>query len=260
VKRTKSMLPYAAIAGVIALTSFNTSAGAVTYTTTTCPLCVDGPVSAKADFTLGNGTVAVTLTDLLANPTSAGQLVSGIKFDVSGANGSGSLARTVSNNLVTTIDIGNDTFSSPVTDPLTRWKASETGITITLTTLSGGNPDRLIIGPPDGSNKYTNANNSVSGDNPNVVGSPTFTITIPGVKDTSTLSSIIFLFGTTPRYGDGICTSCGTNAGDPPPVPTPIPAALWLFGSVLAGTVGVGKWRRRQKKAARPALRPIELT
>ncbi len=254
------MLPNAAIAGAIALIWFNTSAGAVTYTTTTCPLCVDGAVNAKADFTLGNGTVAVTLTDLLANPKSAGQLVSGIKFDVSGASGSGSLSRTVSNSFVTTVDIGNDTFSAPVTDPLTRWKASETGITITLTTLSGGNPDRLIIGPPNGSNKYTNANNSISGDNPNVVGSPIFTITIPGVKDTSTLNNIVFLFGTTPRYGDGTCTNCGTNAGDPPPVPTPIPAALWLFGSVLAGTVGVGKWRRRQKKAAGPSQRPIELT
>src|SRR4051794_115206 len=102
------MLPNAAIAGVVALISFSTSAGAVTYTTTTCPTCVDGPVSAKADFTLGIGTVAVTLTDLLANPTSAGQLVSGIKFDVSGASGSGSLSRSVSNNFVTTINIGND--------------------------------------------------------------------------------------------------------------------------------------------------------
>jgi hypothetical protein len=160
------MLPNVAFASVIALISFGTSAEAVTYTTTTCPSCVDGAVSAKADFILGNGSVAVTLTDLLVNPTSAGQLVSGIKFDVSGASGSGSLTRTVSNNLVTTIDIVNDTFSSPVTDPLTRWKASETGITITLTTLSGGNPDRLIIGPPNGSNLYTDANNSISGDTP----------------------------------------------------------------------------------------------
>jgi hypothetical protein len=259
VTRKKSILPNTAIASVVALISFSTSAGAVTYTTTTCPSCVDGSVNAKADFTLGNGTVAVTLTDLLANPTSAGQLVSGIMFDVSGASGSGLLTRTVSNNFVTTINTGNDTFSSPVTDPLARWKASEAGITITLTTLTGGNPDRLIIGPPDGSNKYTNANNSISGDNPNVVGSPTFTITIPGIKDTSALNNIIFLFGTTPRYGSGTCTNCGTNAGDPPPVPTPIPGALLLFGSVLAGTVGVGKWRRRQKKAPGPSQCPMEM-
>jgi hypothetical protein len=256
VKLKMSMLPNAAFASVVALISFGNSAEAVTYTTMTCPSCVDGAVSAQADFVLGNGSVAVTLTDLLVNPKSAGQLVSGIQFDVSGASGSGSLARTVSNSFVTTVDIGNDTFSSPVSDPLTRWKASESGITITLTTLSGGNPDRLIIGPPNGSNLYTNANNSISGDNPNVVGSPTFTITIPAVKDTSTLSNIVFLFGTKGLAGNGICTNCGTSQVDPPPVPTPIPGALWLFGSVLAGTLGVGKWRKGLKRATGPS-RPL---
>jgi hypothetical protein len=29
--------------------------------------------------------------------------------------------------------------------------------------------------------------------------------------------------------------------------PTPLPAAVWLFGSVVAGAAGVGKWRKRQK-------------
>ena len=31
---------------------------------------------------------------------------------------------------------------------------------------------------------------------------------------------------------------------------TPLPGAIWLFGTALAGALGVGKWRRRQKKAA----------
>src|SRR5262249_7900514 len=136
VKLRMSMLSNAAFAGVVALISFANSAEAVTYTTTNCPSCSDGAVSAQADFTLGTNTVAVTLTDLLVNPKSAGQLLAGIQFDVSGASGSGSLVRTVSNSFVTTINIANDTFSSPVSDLLTRWKASETGITIKLTTLS----------------------------------------------------------------------------------------------------------------------------
>jgi len=29
--------------------------------------------------------------------------------------------------------------------------------------------------------------------------------------------------------------------------PTPLPAAVWLFGSVVAGAAGVGRWRKRQK-------------
>jgi hypothetical protein len=66
------------------------------------------------------------------------------------------------------------------------------------------------------------------------------------------------LFGTEPRFGNGTCTNCGTSQGDPPPVPTPIPGALWLFGSVLAGTVGVGKWRRKPKRAAGPSRQPTD--
>ena len=32
--------------------------------------------------------------------------------------------------------------------------------------------------------------------------------------------------------------------------PTPLPAAVWLFGSVLAGGAGFGSWRKRKAKSA----------
>ncbi len=47
-----------------------------------------GPVDATAGFTLVNGTLHIDLTDLLQNPTSDAQLISGISFTVSGALGS----------------------------------------------------------------------------------------------------------------------------------------------------------------------------
>jgi hypothetical protein len=35
-----------------------------------------------------------------------------------------------------------------------------------------------------------------------------------------------------------------------PPNPTPLPAAVWLLGSVLAGGAGFGRWRKRKAKSA----------
>ena len=42
---------------------------------------------------------------------------------------------------------------------------------------------------------------------------------------------------------DANCTSGG------PPLATPLPSALWLFGTVLAGGAGFGRWRQKQKAA-----------
>jgi hypothetical protein len=37
------------------------------------------------------------------------------------------------------------------------------------------------------------------------------------------------------------------NGETPPPGVVPIPGALWLFGSVLAGGAGIHRWRRKRK-------------
>ena len=44
---------------------------------------------------------------------------------------------------------------------------------------------------------------------------------------------------------------CGPGAGISCPNfqnPTPLPGAVWLFGTVLAGAAGVGGWRRKKRK------------
>src|SRR5215469_15371124 len=51
----------------------------------------DGAVSAEASVTLGNGTMTIVLTDLLQNPTSVGQTLSGFEFHATGTSGSPSL-------------------------------------------------------------------------------------------------------------------------------------------------------------------------
>jgi hypothetical protein len=180
------------------------------------------PVNATASFTLNEGSISLTLTNLQQNPTSIAQLISGITFNVSGASGSGGLT-TVNSGLVSTISAGGS-YTAGVSDPLTRWTASQLETLITLTTLSGGTPNRLIIGPAG----YSNANPSITGvHNPSVLESATFNITIPGVTSTSTLSNVTFLFGSGPTA-----------------VPVPIPGALLLFGPGVAGLIAL---RRRIK-------------
>ena len=44
-----------------------------------------------------------------------------------------------------------------------------------------------------------------------------------------------------------VCT--GECGGGGPHLGTPLPAAVWLFGSVLAGGAGIGRWRKRRKAA-----------
>jgi hypothetical protein len=124
------------------------SAQAITfeYVTPSGSTTSDGSVKAKASFTLENSSITLTLTNLLQNPKADGQLINGIRFDVSGASGSGLLITTNSGNISETIS-ADGTYTAGTSDQLLRWKANESGNTIVLTTLTGGKPNRLIIGP-----------------------------------------------------------------------------------------------------------------
>ena len=52
----------------------------------------DGAVSASATFVVSAGQVVITLNDLLANPKSAGQLVSDLEFSLLGLTGTTTLS------------------------------------------------------------------------------------------------------------------------------------------------------------------------
>ena len=184
----------------------------------------DGPVDATAEFTLGNGTLKIVLTDLLQNPTSDGQLISGISFNVSGASGSSVLASA--SGLDSFIDSQNGSYTAGVASTLPHWSLLSSG---DLTTLSGQKPNELIIGPDDHGGfdpalgKYSDANSSISQHNPVVLGTGTFDLSIPGVTGSSIISEVSMQFGT-----------AGYSL-DPVSVPEPSSLTLSALPIVLMG-------------------------
>jgi len=216
-----------------------------------------GTVSALAEITVNNGSIEIVLTNLTENPGNAAQLLSAITFNASAASGSGALT-TLNSGSVSTIS-ASGTYTSGVSDALARWKASETGTTISVTTLSGGNPDRLIIGPDDAGNLdptlgglYSGVNASVIGDNPSVLGSATFTVTVPGLNTSSAISNVVFQFGTT--TGSNLVSGENTLVANAPPIahnPEPATLAIWGLGAVGCAIYGV----RRHKRSARTSAR-----
>jgi hypothetical protein len=193
------------------------------------------PVSAEADFTLNNGTLTITLKDLLANPKDAGQLLSDLFYTVN----SGSPGTTLSSSSGQEISVdknGNATTGSTVA---AGWAFSTSGTTGLLNVLAGGaaGPAHLIIGPPGPGGVYTNANGSIAGNkphNPFLNQSATFTIT--GVTGTS-ITGVTFSFG----------TQSGDNVTGVPSTVVPEPSTMALAGLGALGFLGYGL-RRRLKK------------
>jgi hypothetical protein len=183
-----------------------------------------GPVDATADFTLGNGTLKIVLTDLLQNPTSDAQLISGITFAVTGALGSSVL--TSASGLESTVDPHNGTYTAGVGSTLPHWGLVATG---DLSTLTGGKPNELIIGPDDHGGfdplvgKYSHANASISQHNPVVLGIGTFNLSIPGITGSSIIGDVSMQFGT-----------AGYSV-DPVSVPEPSTLTLSVLPIVLMG-------------------------
>jgi hypothetical protein len=75
----------------------------------------DGALAAKADFSIGNGTITVVLTNLQTDIGSAGQAISGLTFTASGLKGlslssySGNVISVNSDGSIT--DFGTTTYS-----------------------------------------------------------------------------------------------------------------------------------------------------
>jgi hypothetical protein len=89
-------------------------------------------------------------------------------------------------------------------------------------------PAHLLLGPPDGSGVYSNANASIANNgphNPFLDGVASFTLNVPGLTADSIVTSATFSFGTT--EGDYVPGVPGNN------VPEPVTLSLWMTGALF---------------------------
>ena len=191
------------------------------------------PVNAAAPVVTGSGTVMITLSDLLANPTDVGQLIS--DFDI--VLSTGAMTGTLASQSGQQINVAGDgTFSVAPGNP-TGWQLNS-GVMggIQISALGGGAPDELIIGPPGPGGVYTNANGSIAGNgphNPFINQTGTFVLDVAGVTGTTQITSATFSFGTT----------AGVNIPGVPTTPVPEPASVMLLASTL-GVLVMGLRKR----------------
>ena len=226
-----------------------TSAGAATvvFSTPTGSTVDDGAVNASATFITAPGSITVVLSDLLADPKSVGQLLSDVSFTFTGASATGAALGFNIGQEVTVADNGTATTGGFVA---TGWGLSAPGpTTLHLDGLGQPTtPSHLLIGPPDASGTYSNANSSIAGNdphNPFLNQTAGFVIDLLDPTALATITGVIFSFGTT----EGAELVTGTPGGTPTPFeigPTPIPSTVWLFAGAL-GLLGMLSQRKKHQ-------------
>ncbi len=184
------------------------------------------PVDGEAVFTTSTGQLSITLRNLQSNPTDVSQCLSALGFSITtgqtaGTLGSGSgLARTVNSDH--TYTDGSTVAAGWVLSAGSSWSLD------VLTGTGHAGPTHTIIGGPNGSNLYANANDSIDHTggphNPFLAGDVTFTLNISGLTAASSINNVVFQFATT----DGSDTVNGS------PVPDGGTTVL-LLGAALSG-------------------------
>lgn len=221
---------------LILVCSVASQAATITFVTPAGSMVPDGAVNASATFTTGADTLTITLTDLLANPTSVGQLISDLDFVLSTGQTVGTL--TSSSSQLITVN-SNGTFTLGATGS-TGWVLNNNvmgGLQLDVLSAPVG-PAHLLIGPPGGGGTYSNANDSIAGNgphNPFLNQTATFNLAITGVTAATTVTSAVFSFGTT----------AGVNVrGVASPI-VPEPGTYALLGG---GLLALGIFKRKARK------------
>jgi hypothetical protein len=188
-------------------------------TTVTGAVVPDGQVSAQATFTPMDGSLTITLSNTLADPKSAGQLLSGLAFTVSEGETSGTLGGNSAN--VRKVNAGGTFMDFGPSG--TGWALAQNfngglELCVLCRDLGSLGPSHLLIGAPATSGTYANANRSIAGNgphNPFTAGTATFLVNVPGVTVNSAITSATFFFSTTEGVSAG--GTCSTGGGSGPP-------------------------------------------
>jgi hypothetical protein len=208
----------------------------ITFVTPSGSATSSGSVNASAVFATGPGTLTITLSDLLANPTSMGQLLSNVQFALSSSlNGSASMSSSATERTVNS----NSSFTEGSTVS-TGWAlqlSGGAGAFICVMCPAGGTPaptapppSHLIIG----AGPYTNANSSITGNgphNPFLDETATFTISESAITSATVASNVVFGFGT--QFGSDVTGQVSASASAAPESKTMllIGTGLILLGS-----------------------------
>jgi hypothetical protein len=215
--------------GCASLLALSATANTYTFATPSGASARDGAINASVSFETGADSLTIILSDLLANPTSTGQLISGISFGFAPSIPSSGTRLTSATG--PGVAVGNNGITSTGTVPSDAWKLSG----FHLTALGDGQPKGLIIGPAAVGGVYASANGSIAGNrphNPFYLGSATFVLSIPGVTSDTVVNSATFSFGTS--EGEDVM-------GDPISVPDSGTTVLFL----AAALSGLGLIRRK---------------
>jgi hypothetical protein len=251
----------AAVLVALAALAFAPASARANFEFTASGTSSDGPLNAEAYFVVGNGTITLYVANLTSGTQSQGDAISGITFSVSAPpNTSLSLqspGTAVAGNVV---NVTSGTFSSPTYTPFTasggvaaNW-AVQTNNNVT-DIGNPSNPHYLIVGPnasfsgqgnPGGNfNPYfqslatspENLSTAPPGD------SVMFVLSAPGVTSSSTISNVVFNFGTSPNEHTANGSPVITTA-------VPAPSSVVLLGVGFLCFLGYAGYTRRRRLIA----------
>jgi hypothetical protein len=228
--RKQLTVVFAGLLVTVVLAGATAAEGSLIFTMPSGSTAGGQPVSGQVTFTLTNNNINILIENFQADPKGVIQCISDLKFTLDMSAAGSTLTSQTSNGI--NIASGGSYTSAGVQNM--GWSISTSGGQIYLNGLAGG-PSETIIGPPNGSNLYANANSSIAGNgphNPFSFETGTFNVNLTGVTDQTMVTAATLSFGTT----------AGTDVPLIPPF-APEPATLALLGLGACGMM----IRRRRK-------------
>ena len=181
---------------------------------------------AIAVVTTGSNSISITLTDLYVDPLDVAQDLSAFYFTTSVIPST----ESISTSSATAINIATGGAYTGAGTVAPGWALTLFSAVTELDDLGAGGagPAHTIVGAPDGSNMYSNANSSIAhtGDphDPFPQEIATWTLTENSITSATTISNVFFQFGTT----DGTNDVPGTLFA----IPEPATAGMFLVAGV----------------------------